>query len=84
MIVLALYRRMLSKLTDFVPARTHVTGWRAIDVPDGSDTRVFLAFVISFVCLLVLDWPVAIVWLVPLFAGMEILRRQHNNEPASA
>ena len=83
LLVLVLYRRMLSKVTVFVPARTHLTGWRRLDVSDGSDTWAFLAFVFSFVALLFLDWPFAIIWLVPLFAGMEVIRRLHNNEPAS-
>jgi hypothetical protein len=30
---------------------------------------------------LALDWPLAIVWTLVVLAGMEALRRRHNNEP---
>lgn len=81
LVVLFLYRRMLTSVTAYVPARTHLSGWRSLDVNDGSDTWVFVAFVASFVVLLALDWPLAIVWTFVVLAGMEALRRRHNNEP---
>ena len=83
LLVLMLYRRMLTSVTAFVPARTHLTGWGGLGVADGSDRWVFLAFVVCLFGLLALDWPLALVWLAVLAAGLEILRRRHNAEPAS-
>jgi hypothetical protein len=72
---------MLTGVTAYVPARTHLSGWRSLGVSNGSDTWVFLAFAASFVVLLALDWPLAIVWTFVVLAGMEVLRRRHNDEP---
>ena len=83
-VILVLYRRMLASVSAFVPARTHWTGWRTLDVANDSDTWVFIAFAVSFPVLLALDWPLAFFWLMVVIAGMEVLRRRHNNEPATA
>ena len=82
-LVLVLYRRMLKGISVFVPARTHLAGWRGVAAADGSDTWVFLAFAVAFFALLALDWRLAVAWLAAVFGGMEILRRSHNNRSAS-
>ena len=83
LLVLLLYRRMLTSVTAYVPARTHLSGWRSLDVSNGSDTWVFLAFAASFFALLALDVLLAIVWMLVVLAGMEAFRRRHNGEPFS-
>jgi hypothetical protein len=84
LLVLVLYRRMLGGIAAVVPARTHLTGWRDLGAPDGADTWVFAMFVIGLFALLALDWPVAVAWVLAVFAGMELLRRRHNSEPTSS
>ena len=44
---------------------------------------MFVAFVLAFFGLLAVDWPIAIVWLAPLLAGVEVIRRRHNDGLAS-
>jgi hypothetical protein len=80
-VVLLVYRRMLGRVDRYVPARTHIRGWRSLQVADGSDTWVIVAFAVSFVPLMMLNWLVALVWVIALFIGMELLRRAHNNQP---
>jgi len=77
-VVLLLYRHMLRGVTVVVPARTHLAGWRSLGIADGADRWLFLVFTFSFIGLLALSLAVAVVWLLVVLGGVEMLRRAHN------